>query len=74
MSFAILWLRLCSQFNSILYFNEVSPIQQSLITQVKRSKFKVAKKVLRNKLNIAQNLTDYQKSKHFSNALKDSGV
>jgi len=30
--------------------------------------------VLRNGLNIAKYLTDYKKSKHFSNALKDSSV
>jgi len=30
--------------------------------------------VLRNKLNIAKNLTEYQKYKNFSNPLKDSGV
>jgi len=44
---------------------------QSLIKRYKRSKFKVATKVFWNKLNIAKDLSDYQKSKHFSNALKD---
>jgi len=31
---------------------------------------KVATKILRNRLNMAKYLTDYQKSKHFSNAVK----
>jgi len=34
----------------------------------------VATLVLRNRLNIAKYLTDYQKSKHFSNAVKDSSA
>jgi len=49
-------------------------VKFSSLKQFKRSKFGVAAKVLHYKLNIAKRSYGYQKSKHFSNALKDSGV
>jgi len=45
-----------------------------VIKQFEQSGFRVATKILRNKSNLQKHFMDYEKSTHFSNALKDSSV